>query len=83
MPEDMAWKKDLDDRWKERVDAIRSGYEAVVRKAEKGEELTEEDIRVINRYVHENPHLTLAPSIQNALYHFSVNRNIDDMVQKL
>lgn len=79
----IAWKKDLDDRWKERTEAIRSGYDAVVKKVEKGEELTEEDIRVINRYVHENPHLTLAPSIQNALYNFSVNRNIDDMVQKL
>ncbi|CYV50829.1 hypothetical protein [Streptococcus suis] len=83
IPDKMAWKKDLDDRWKERTEAIRSGYDAVVKKVEKGEELTEEDIRVINQYVHENPHLTLAPSIQNALYNFSVNRNIDDMVQKL
>ncbi|HEL2042724.1 TPA: hypothetical protein TY888_002130 [Streptococcus suis] len=79
----LSWAKTVNSQWEKRTEAIRSGYDAVVKKVEKGEELTEEDIRVINRYVHENPHLTLAPSIQNALYHFSVNRNIDDMVQKL
>ncbi|MFI3124375.1 LXG domain-containing protein [Streptococcus suis] len=79
----LSWAKTVNSQWEKRTEAIRSGYDAVVKKVEKGEELTEEDIRVINRYVHENPHLSLAPSIQNALYNFSVNRNIDDMVQKL
>ncbi|WP_170241354.1 T7SS effector LXG polymorphic toxin [Streptococcus suis] len=83
IPDKMAWKKDLDDRWKERTEAIRSGYDAVVKKVEKGEELTEEDIRVINRYVHENPHLTLAPSIQKATEVYEIIRKYEEVVKKL
>ncbi|HEM3214348.1 hypothetical protein [Streptococcus suis] len=77
----MAWKKDLDDRWKERTEAIRSGYDAVVKKVEKGEALTEADVVVISAYAKRHPDVKPPKKVVEALDEYYYG--LDDIPKSL